>query len=483
VRLAPGRDRARIEFAPELDREGNFVSEALFWAARLRFEELRLSDDHPWTPAYLRIFLGRCDLFGTDASTACYPMIKLYDSGVVLVELRFIGPRRPIPVKEFIRKYVNLHTTPLTLLRVPPGLGRLLGRSQTQNARNKWPLRRRRHLVRLWKLMDRGFDEVTATYDDGDFQFDLAPINRGEGEDTYDTLHSFALGVVDAMAHVLGGPRSDVGTLLLGVRPALRRGDFWTGRPHIHIVRHAEQAVTAQDNEAQHRADFGWILARTWYRSEHALGANYLPENHRTFGDYALYVSQAAFMWVWARKGLAPQSQWADPNRGHLIYGQHVVAELLEYGYMLHRQLLARANGHGTPDKVLAARRELASLHQSMEQYTHFGELRSLLRMGWETLGVSALRERIAEALAVREAETALAESRSGNLRKRMLTVVFGLLAVPPLAGDVVRPFWRYMGWWRPATAPAYELLTVCVAVILVITFTQAWDAWLDRRK
>lgn len=484
VRLRAHHQGATLRFDPAPEEPaGSFIPEALFWAGQLRFEELRHSGDHTWMPPYVRLFLGRCDLLGSDAEMTCYPMVKLYQSGVVLVELRFIGPNRPVHIEEFIRRDVNLHLQRFELLRIPPGLGRLMARIGTQQSREHWPFRRRRHLVRAHTVIDRAVSETAEIHDDNDFSFELVPMDRGKREDAYDTLETFALGVVDAIGYVLGGPRSDFAALLLGHRPILERGEFWTGRPHVHVVRHADQAETAQDNEARHKADFGWILGRTRYRSNPELGADYLGKNHRSFGDYGVYLNAAATLWVWARRGLKDQAKWADPNRGYLIYGNQVVVELLEYGYMLHRQLFERASGHGNPDQVLAARRDLLLLRQTMGQYSHFGEIRDLLGHGWEALGLPDLRDRIAEALAIREAETALREARTGERRNRLLAFVFGLVAVPPVAGDVVRPLWEYWGWWRPATDEAYQLLTVGIAVVVVATLIQMWEGWLRWRQ
>ena len=484
VRLNGRGNAATIEIAPSpKDAEGAFALEALLWAANLRFEELHLLGDYSWMPNYVRLFLGECIFSGADGVFSCYPVIKIYETGVVILSFRVIGPPRGVRVDEFIHRYVNLHASRFNLLQVPPGLARLISRAETRIGVAPRSMIGRFRLIRTNRGLDRAFDQTSYTLNTGDFTFRLTAIDRGHEENSWDTLATIALAIINAVGYGMSTQRSDLLTVVKGFRPAVTRGNFWTGRPHVHIVRHADQAETAQENESRHRADFGWIMGRLWSTKDHHQGSTHLPPNQRQHGDYATYVNSAMSLWVWARKGIKLQARWADPNRSHLIYGSQTIVEQIEYAAILHRRMLQLSCEYTIPDQVLAAKRELVLLETTLRESSHFGEIRDLLACGMETLGVPALRGATERLLEVQESETALRENRVAERRNRLITFAFGLTAVPTIASEVIRPLWQYLGWWRPATASAFKILTVGISVAAVVALIQAADRWLRRTK
>jgi hypothetical protein len=80
-------------------------------------------------------------------------------------------------------------------------------------------------------------------------------------------------------------------------------------------------------------------------------------------------------------------------------------------------------------------------------------------------MGLKPLRDRISDSLAIREAETALRTARLLDRRNVLIAILFGLVAVPPIASEVVEPLISYLGLWRPADASAAKLYMIAVAV------------------
>jgi hypothetical protein len=132
--------------------------------------------------------------------------------------------------------------------------------------------------------------------------------------------------------------------------------------------------------------------------------------------------------------GLSGQAAWMDPNRGNLIYERQVLAELLEYGYMLHRSLYHRVAKFGTTAEVVSVRKEISQLQRKMREASHSGEIRELLENGWKKLGLPNLISEIDAALRLRESETRSIEALRSTRVGWALTVVFGFVAVPTLA-------------------------------------------------
>jgi hypothetical protein len=132
-----------------------------------------------------------------------------------------------------------------------------------------------------------------------------------------------------------------------------------------------------------------------------------------------------------------------DPNRGNLIYERQVLVELLEYGYMLHRSLYHRVQEFATTAEVIAVRKQLLQLQRNMYEASHAGEIRDLLENGWKELGLPRLISEIDAGLRLRESETRSVEARRATRVGWALTVLFGFVAVPALADQVILPIWK----------------------------------------
>lgn len=121
-------------------------------------------------------------------------------------------------------------------------------------------------------------------------------------------------------------------------------------------------------------------------------------------------------------------------------------------------------------------------LRSDIADATHFGEIRALLHAGWNEFGLAELQARIAEGLSIRAEQTAVREARGSERVGRWLTIVFGVVATPPLANEVLRPLWASFGWWSPSSASAESLFFIGIAVISVISVIAGLSAWSRQR-
>lgn len=485
--------KAEMILEPSDEHEPSFVSfaqEAWYQAAYLRFGEIRLfGEDLSAPPPYIRAFLGQYTLTSESKEgeqlkqIVCYPIVKLYESGVLLLEVRIASPQRSVETDEFIREYVNLYRDEFDNIEVSPALAKLAPRAYLNYTLPKRSMINRLRLRKVEEGHDEVIEHLTETEEGGDFTFKTAPLPSTIDE--RETLISLAMTIFDVVSFVASQPRVGLELLIYGQRPLIQRGNYWEGRPHIHILRHDDQMETATENEERHRESFGWILSRV-SNNKPEDSARYLPSNARSFNDYAAYITRQATLWVWAKRGVKAQEEWVDANRGHLIYEHQAHAEMLEYGYMLHRSLAESAATVRSSKEVLRLRANLSELKSRMRQSSHYGEVAELLERGWETMGVQSLREDIAEALAIRQTETQMIESSTTERIGRVLTIVFGLVAVPPIASDVIQPIWELLRLWRPTDPAAAKLFMVFVAFMLalIIIYGLSWGiSKSDTRK
>jgi hypothetical protein len=87
-----------------------YALECLAQAAELRFQEFVHFAGNPLPPPYVRAYLGACTLGPRTRSGSAiqlYPQLKIFSTGVVLVELRALSPDRIVETAEFIDKFVT----------------------------------------------------------------------------------------------------------------------------------------------------------------------------------------------------------------------------------------------------------------------------------------------------------------------------------------------------------------------------------------
>jgi hypothetical protein len=301
---------------------------------------------------------------------------------------------------------------------------------------------------------------------DEHFSFDVAPLSGTENDD----LKSIALTIFYTAAFLVGRPRMGLSFLFRGQLPAPPMGEFWSGRPHIHLVRFRGQCRTASENEQLHGSDFGRILARAFeLDGDSAKGG--LPSDARLMQDYNAYVMRSCSLWVWSAEGLSQQALLLDRNRGNLIYERQAVAELLEYGYMLHRSLYHRVEEFSTSAEVMAVRKQVLQLRRKMHEASQAGEIVRLLESGWMQFGLPDLVSEIESGLRLRESEVRSTEARRSERVSWSLAVVFGLVAVPTLAEQVIKPAWKLMRFHQYADSSTATLVFDGVAVGMVLLF------------
>jgi hypothetical protein len=455
-----------------------FAIEAWGQAAHFFMGELRvLGEEHSFADEYIRAYLGKVVVTATEADKSTselnlYPVLVIYQSGVLVLELRMIGPSGPIPLSDFIQYAVNLPRLTLSKALVNPGLARNATAAYYRSTRV--PFLRRCKYAWSQILHDAAIAELTTQVQDEAFSFRLSPWS---GE--CDSLRSVAMSIFHTCSYLVTGPRVGLSFLLLGSKVPPTLGQFWSGRPHIHLIRFQDQRETAAENKETHADFLSSILSRTPGL------ANALPKDLRLFEDYSAFVAATASLWVWSLQGLKQERNREDPNRGNFIYERQALMELLEYGYMLHRGLYHRAEELQSTEQVMNVRRFVLQLRLRMREVSHSGEIRDLLESGWSALGLPTLVGEINDALALREAEMRSVDTMRATRAGWAIAIVFGIVAIPTLADQIVVPAWRVLKLHAVSDPDKMKLLaggvaTFCILAVLSIAL---WAVSMRNRR
>ena len=68
----------------------------------------------------------------------------------------------------------------------------------------------------------------------------------------------------------------------------------------------------------------------------------------------------------------------------------------------------------------------------------------SLLKQGWDAMGLPSLKYRINESLKIQESMSLINETRIRLKSNRAIDILFGFIAFPQFAYQVLKPFWLY---------------------------------------
>jgi hypothetical protein len=114
----------------------------------------------------------------------------------------------------------------------------------------------------------------------------------------------------------------------------------------------------------------------------------------------------------------------------------------------------------------------------------HSGEIREFFEHGWQAMGLDHLRSKVESLLAVREAETSVAEARKTNRWSALLTLAFGMITVPTLATEVIKHLWDYGGFWQPGDQNLAHLFRFGIAFVLVGSlWARPGCSWADTKR
>jgi len=473
LKMEPGGSSARFSLPGAATP---FAKECLYQASWFQYAERRVfGENAPSAARYVRAFLGQCHLRKGNHATGVYPILRVDEFGILSITFRVFSPPDPLPLDGFIDEYLNVGLRSFETAWVPPGIG-LLAPSAYQAQVDASA--RGRATVHQLRMHAAGMTALTEERQEGDFVYRMAPLTTTPGEP--ETLQSLALTIMSVTVYVMEGT-------LPGERSAKPRVQFedWSAWPHVFLIRFDDQAVSASENVDRHGTALRAILGRS---SRPIRADKMVLTNDRYFDDYAVLQDSVVTLWVYGRTFLedGDRSPWRDRNYGHLIYEQEVITEQAEHIEALYRHLLLAArSAEEDPAQVFQAQEAVSEIETSLRHAAYAGEIRDFLARGLELKGVPELRRLIHEWLELRRTVVLFRRQRETERFGWLLTTVFGLLAVPGIAG-VLEPLARHFKWPLPAdpgmAAPVLDLVALGIVVGALLA-GRSWLTWNQRRE
>ncbi len=436
----------KIEYPPWLD---DYSRETVVTAALMRTRMRLLFGAELGFPApHLTAAIGECRLQCGETTAHLYPMLKLFEDGVVLLSFRIVDPAEPIHHDHFVDHHLTLRLRTFDRTAVPPGVAKVVA-----DAENLPGIRGVRRRNRQWgksQVHHSYVEENTQNVRSGDFEFQHFWFDQdllGYSE----SFRTLALSMLDGVAYLADRPGGGFRYVIGGRKRKHILGGYWSARPHIHLLAFKKQRDTASRNESSHLRALASILAGTRVTNKKfaktILGRNLRPNN-----DYGAYINSGGSLWVHTGKSLAYHFDAGGPKKKPLfmasVVEHQVAADVLDYGHALHRQLAEDASAPCSDlDEVLTRKTVLVDLGQTQKEGAVFGELRDLLEAGWSAYGIPDLRHTINDHLQTAISTAEYKFSKRTSRWATALTILFGMGVVPVLSDRVLKPVGEVIEW------------------------------------
>jgi len=463
--------KAKFNFPKELS---DYPLEGSSQSLKMHWHEMYLLNMSKFT--YIRGFLGPCYFTINDKSIILYPQIKLYSNGVFILSYRIISPKEKYAVKNLIEKEINLFRVNAENIMVPPELMKLDTRASVFQSRggpiSRW------NAFRFIKFFDGLVDKNTKSIREN-FDFSACPlkvsneIKYADGPMNLDLLNDM---IGSSLTYIVNGKAIPLKYFIRGFKPKKQLGSSWLGQPSVYILSYNKQPKSSLVAANRFKNSINRILLRTTYGK---LKGNDYPswQDLRVFDDYSFFMNESLYLFVFGKEGLTSDTEYADPNRGHLIYNKQILVEALIFYYMSHQRQIERANMVRVPTKqVIKEQQTIINLDDIIEKSSSWGEIQDVFRLSSKVFNFKRLREKADKSLALRMQD---ANERLNKSLKRfglLLSVLFGLLGSLSFTNDIIKPAWKLLDLWTPVNVQLKDLyLHSIFSLFILIVIYLVW--------
>lgn len=415
----------------------------LHQAIMLRFEETKaFSEDLLRQVKYLRLFIEPYVFTSMPYRYSLYPILKMYDNGVVTVSFTVFSPESHcIETKDFIENYVNLYRKAISDLRMPSSIAKLeLAEVFLTDSRS--PISR----ARAWQKKDRieamidraclseGWDDFERRFFDANILKDLLP----ESQTLIDLREQILFGVIASVTTsiskwryiALGKPSVDLGF-----------GGYWTGRPSVFLLKIEGSPKNTTRLRSLHRTDLGRILLRS-PEVDAQTAKCALPESSRLHSDIGVYISEGLDLYVITESAKMNRLN-PDPNGYDLTYPWLVKSEMIDHLNMTYRKGEELSRDHDVDlEEISSMKSRLSELNRILDfrLTSQYGEIRDLLSRASGVLQIATIREAIDSNISFRVSYIREESDRRLQVYGLVLALIFGLVGTTGLAQDIILP-------------------------------------------
>lgn len=467
--------------SPRMERSTKALS-SLRVAERRLFstQEASFEDTYLLQPPNVKAVLDPIVMMGEeeDNHTVLTPYLTVFEDGVVILKFRLTGGDNELSLTRFVDEVVNLPRHGFLTSVVNKEVARLASHAYSLYQRDDQGLYGRYaeldEIATHNEVIDQ--DAIEVEIEDWPGSRELFPLSFFT---PLEKLSSVATTLSSIVGYFGSVTRDGYDYVLRGHGSKMRLGSHWRGYPTFYLIEFSGQKGTASANEATWGDEFDQIINQT----VNGIQGNALLNSCRdlrVFEDFTSYVSSAATLHAWSKKGLG-QLMYDDPFSCHGIHESEIKGEMLSYVYSVHRKIYDLTYNSDEYRETVSLQSWLLGVKREMEELSPYGEIQEYMQSGWQALGVHELRDEIKSTLEILESLQKAERSSERDWVRIALSVILVLLAYPAFSNSVVQPLWKYSGWDIPKSDHLLTLISSAVSFVIVLGI--ACIVWLVLSK
>lgn len=455
----------------------DYILEAIYQSASLHDYELKLFSDIAIEDlVYIRGFLDVCIISTDDHAIILYPMIKLYENGVITIIYRIISPEKEHDLDYLINNYLNLFKIDIKDIKLSPKIIMLDGKEFL--LRDKVNFIKRIENIRKIKTVNNIIKLNSKKTKLNDYEFTLCPIDPLNIEENPEfDFKDIKTYIVSSIIASIAKQREGLPYILFGSKKSnYLKGNFWSNRPEVNILSFEEQPERADKIEATFRDDLVKVLLRTSKIPREI--SKYLGDSLRVFNDMCIYVNEGIGLVIYSKEGLRKNEIWKDDNRNHLYFPLQVRAEYANYIYMSYNHLLEILSLPLSELNLLSKIKSILNNYRYLINHVSiYGELNDYFHKVWDVLKLKEIESQILDNISIKI--EMLKEIRDLRIMKFgfLLSIVFGLLSTVNIVNMVLLPIWSYYNIWlwipigEGLVTPFLYSVTIIVIIVVLAIF------------
>jgi len=455
----------------------DYILEAIYQSASLHDYELNVfSDITVENLVYIRGFLDVCIISTDDHIINLYPIIKLYENGVIIITYRIISPKKEYDLDYLINNDLNLFKKDIKDIKLSPKIIMLDGKEFL--LRDKVNFITRIKNIRKIKAVNNIIKLKSKKTQLNDYEFTLCSIDPLNIEEIPEfNIYNIKDYIVSSVIASISKQREGLPYILFGSKKSnYHKGDFWSNRPEVNILSFEEQPERADKIETKFRDELVKVLLRTSEIPRKCL--KYLGDSLRVFNDMCIYVNEGIGLVIYSKEGLRKNEVWKDANRNHLYFPLQVRAEHANYIYMSYNNLLETLSLPLSELNLLSEIKSILSYYKYLINHVSiYGELNDYFRKVWDVLKLKEIESQILDNISIKIEK--LKEKRDSRIIKFgfLLSIIFGLLGAVNIVNMVLLPIWSYYNLWlwipigEGLLTPFLYLATIIVIIAVLSIF------------
>jgi len=407
-------DKSSAKFKIPKKPENNFSQEILYqnclnsFFERMHFSLRSKFSDHN----YLRFSLGKIVIENSEIRFHLFPYVNFYKGGVIIIEFRVIYDF-PISLDDFINKYINLSINEFEKCYTSKELSNCS-----------------KLLKGITKDSEKIIDESSP------FTFNLYEFCFHSKENK--SISSILNNLFQIFEYILNGAFSETWKYR---KFKVEIGQFWFGKPHIHLLEFSTQERKASQFLEKNDFDIKRMLNRFVYL-EQDFKENIIVKDLRKFEDFNTIFNLGISINIWSKNGIEGNNKSDNLNNNLAVYSNQVINRFLDYYSMLHKRATYEINQTDNYEKILKIQSDFCLLKNDYLFLANSGELKELLDFARAEFELDEQEDINRAYLEIKSKEIENEKNKRINKTTLLITILFGVISSGTLAKDVIRPIW-----------------------------------------